>query len=301
LASWSDVVDVEYGQLLPLLPLLRRCGPTSPVVSTEHDVVAQTFARRAEAAHGVARLALSIQRRRVGRREIRYLNACDMVRVTSSKDEKLLRSMGLTAECLVTDFVGGGAPTRDFDLGRDGVVAFTGALWRLENSQSVQWFVNQVWPQVVARVPTAEFLAVGAQPGPELMALNARPGVTVRPWVPDLDEIYASAGVFVAPLVLGAGVKLKVLDAMRFGLPVVATTIGAEGIDDMAPPGAIAAVTNDPNAFAESVARLLNSPDRRLAAGKLASEWMAGRPSFADSVAASLTAYRDLVDRRRTA
>jgi hypothetical protein len=297
-AARSDVIDVEFGQLLPLVPGLRRDAPAAKLVCTEHDVVAQTFHRRARSKQGLERAALSIQQRRVGKREVTYLNACDLVRVGTAKDEHLLRSMGVTAPILVTDFAGGGPPTRPFELGREGVVAFTGALWRSENASSLLWFTQRVWPLVVARIPGARFLAVGAEPGPEVLALNARAGVTVRSWVPDLDEVYAHAGVFVAPLILGAGVKVKVLDAMRYGLPIVATTIGAEGIVDVAPPGSIAAVTDDPMAFADAVCALLESPDKRYAAGEKASRWIAGRPTFEESVATSLAAYGRLVDRR---
>jgi hypothetical protein len=187
LSATCDVIDVEYGQFLPLVPLLRQHAPAAAIVCTEPDVVAQTFHRRAQSSRGAKRAALTIQQRRIGRREIAYLNACDLVRVTNPKDERLLRSMGLTAPCLVTDIVGGGVPDRPFAFGRAGVVAFTGALWRTENARSLIWFVDSVWPLVRARVPDAEFLAVGADPGPEVLAagcddpvLDPRPGRGVR-------------------------------------------------------------------------------------------------------------------------
>jgi glycosyltransferase involved in cell wall biosynthesis len=150
-------------------------------------------------------------------------------------------------------------------------------------------------------VPDAEFLAVGADPGPEVLALASVPGVTIRSWTPDLDEVYATAGVFVAPLVMGAGVKMKVLDAMRYALPVVATTIGAEGIVEEAPPGSFAAVTDDPQEFADAVSTLLEDQGRRSGIGETASTWMSARPTFEESVAASLQAYRDAAERRRSA
>ena len=75
-------------------------------------------------------------------------------------------------------------------------------------------------------------------------------------YVDDLDPFYRDAFVFVAPLRLGAGLKFKVLDAMAYGLPVVATSVAAEGILEQCGPGCFAAVTDDPRRMAEAIVKL---------------------------------------------
>jgi glycosyltransferase involved in cell wall biosynthesis len=300
LAAASDVIDIEFDQLLPLAPTLRRAAPGVPIVCTEHDVIAQSFARRARHAPLPTRTLLNVQRRRVAARESALLNQCDLVRVTSEKDAELLRNMGVVTELMMTDMAGGGPPDEAVTLGREGPVVFTGALWRSENEASVLWFVNEVWPRVRKDVGNAEFLAVGANPGPRLLELNSLPGVTVTGWVPELAAVYRDAGVFVAPLVLGAGVKLKVIEAMRYGLPVVATEIGAEGVVESAPPGTLAGVEDDANGFAAAVVALLNDQDRRIDVGRAAASWVAGRPSFEATVDEAVAAYRQLAAARHS-
>lgn len=291
---WCDLVDVEYGYLLPLVPQLRGANPAARVVCTEHDVTAQVYDRFSATARGPLRIAYRVQSRRIARREAALLNQCDLVRVTNRKDERLLRLLGVHTPCVVTNAAP--APRPDLhDLPADGPVVFTGALWRRENARSVHWFVAEVWPIVRRQVPTARFLAVGADPASDLLRLSDVAGVEIRGWVPDLGAIYRQAAVFVAPLRMGAGVKIKVLDAMSHGLPVVATGIGAEGIVDEAPSGALAAVTDDPERFATAVVELLRDPASRQSIGRQAREWIAGLPTFEESVAESREAYAALV------
>lgn len=296
LVEWCDIVDIEYGYLLPLRRDLRQQRPALPVVATELDVITQTFQRRVDASRGPARIALAAQTRRVAAKEVELLNECDVVRVVSAKDGRLLDALGVRTPTIAIELVGGGSPPiSPAGLGRAGPVLFTGALWRHENARSAVWFANEVWPAVRNRVPTAELVIAGAEPPPEVAQLSGLPGVTVTGWVPDLAALYRDAGVFVAPLVLGAGVKVKVLDAMRWGLPVVATTVGAEGIVDVAPDGAFAAVTDDAATFADETCELLEQASRRSAVGAVAQEWMAGRPTFEASLNDSISTYERLV------
>ena len=94
---------------------------------------------------------------------------------------------------------------------------------------SVLWFLDHVWPRIQLECPASRFVVAGAQPPPELRD-RAGTAVVVTGWVDDLGSLYAEADVFVAPLILGAGLKFKVPQAMVYGLPVVATPIAAEGI-----------------------------------------------------------------------
>jgi hypothetical protein len=266
------------------------------VVCTEHDVVAQAYQRLALGSHGRRARTFQALSRWVARREVSLLNRCQLVRVTNPKDEEILRSRGLSTECIVTELIGSNDPITESAPGRSGPVTFFGALWREENAKSASWFIREVWPRVIEQQPNAQFIAAGASPPADLLELDGRPGVSIRGWVADADLFYAESGVFVAPLLMGAGIKVKVLDAMRHRLPVVATSVGAEGIVETAPPGVLAAVTDDPRAFADAVVGLLTDDGLRRRTGIAAHEWMQTRPTFEDSVVASLDKFRSLVD-----
>ncbi|TNU60721.1 glycosyltransferase family 4 protein, partial [Bacillus velezensis] len=119
-------------------------------------------------------------------------------------------------------------------------------------------------PIGLTHVPAARLVIAGANPPPQLQEAVARSDrAELTGFVPSLEPWYAQASVFVAPLLSGAGVKFKTVDAMLRGVPVVATPVGAEGIGDQ---GLFLAVTEDPDAFARAVIAELQAPDAALSA-----------------------------------
>jgi glycosyltransferase involved in cell wall biosynthesis len=125
--------------------------------------------------------------------------------------------------------------------------------------EAATWFTREVWPSVVGAMPEARLQLVGREPAPEVQAL-AGPTVQVTGTVPDLDPWYARTRVCVAPLLAGGGSRLKILEALAAGRPLVATTIGAEGLEDLVGRGVL--VEDDPTAMARAVVDLLGDADR---------------------------------------
>ncbi len=111
------------------------------------------------------------------------------------------------------------------------MLLFVGGFKHPPNEDAVRWFVEAVLPLVRAVRPGVHLVLAGADPGPSVRAL-AGPGVEVTGYVTDaaLTTLYDRARVVVAPLRFGAGVKGKVVEAMRLGVPVVTTTVGAQGL-----------------------------------------------------------------------
>jgi O-antigen biosynthesis protein len=122
------------------------------------------------------------------------------------------------------------------------------------NVDGLRWFARHVWPRVLARVPDAELLVTGADPPPEVRRFE-RESVRFAGSIPDLHEFYAGVRLVVVPIRYGSGVKLKAIEALQSGVPVVATSVGAEGIP--LAHAAVLEVTNDARQFSELVARLL--------------------------------------------
>jgi GT2 family glycosyltransferase len=122
------------------------------------------------------------------------------------------------------------------------------------NVDALAWFAEHVLPLLAQRVPECEIVVTGANPPAEARRL-AGPHLRLVGFVEDLGALYAGARVAVAPIRFGAGVKIKTIEALQYGVPVVATTIGAEGIvlDDLR----AIATADDPAAFADALAALL--------------------------------------------
>jgi glycosyltransferase involved in cell wall biosynthesis len=136
---------------------------------------------------------------------------------------------------------------------------YVGFLGWEPNAQGLLWFIEQVWPQLVQRHPDLRFDIVGKNPDQRLRAAAARwDGISLKGFVPDLQEIYRDSRVSVAPLLFGSGMKVKVLDAMARGMPTVTTSVGAEGID--MEHGKHLLVADKPHDMANEVDRLLTDP-----------------------------------------
>lgn len=127
------------------------------------------------------------------------------------------------------------------------------------NSDAFWWLVREVLPHVLPPVPWTRLRVTGANP-PDDIAAAAGPHVELTGFLPDLAELYATIRVIVAPDRFGAGLKNKTLEALQYGVPVVATRIGAEGIE--VPPGITPMiVADDPAEFGAAVVRLLTDND----------------------------------------
>jgi glycosyltransferase involved in cell wall biosynthesis len=137
--------------------------------------------------------------------------------------------------------------------GRAGLL-FVGGYEHDPNVDGAAWFVIEVLPLIVSEVGEVHVTLAGSKPTDEVLALRSD-SIAVPGWLEDLGPLYDQARVAIAPLRFGAGVKGKVGEALARGVPMVATTVGAEGMglrsgDDIE-------VADDPAAFAARVVRLL--------------------------------------------
>jgi len=140
---------------------------------------------------------------------------------------------------------------------------FLGAMDRDVNINAVQYFYGNIFPLIKQKIPDVKFYVVGNNPPPTIKHLSERDkNVVVTGFVEDIRSFYFKASVFVAPLFVGGGVIVKILDAMAAGLPVVTTSIGNEGIE--AVPDRDIEIADEPKAFAEKILLLLQKPDVHL-------------------------------------
>ena len=141
----------------------------------------------------------------------------------------------------------------------EATLIYTGSMdWR-PNEDAVLYFADYIFPIIQAGRPEVEFRIVGKSPTDRVRALARRPGFTVTGMVEDPKPYIARATVYVVPLRIGSGTRLKILEALAMEKPIVSTTIGAEGLNLAA--NAEILIADDPNRFAESVVTLLS--DRR--------------------------------------
>lgn len=150
-------------------------------------------------------------------------------------------------------------------------ILFCGALWSPPNSEGLFWFYNDIWPLVKETFPSLHLLVVGSgRVPPDMESVTEDSSVYFTGAVDDVKPWYNKASVAIVPLLRGSGTRLKILEAMNLGLPVISTSKGAEGLDYTHGENII--IADKENEFAYAVIQLLNNKERRLLIRKSARE-----------------------------
>lgn len=140
---------------------------------------------------------------------------------------------------------------------------FAGSMWWLPNRHGLAWFFENCWETVLAAHPAARVVLAGNDKTGIARGMAQRyPNVTATGFVEDIEPYFRQASVFILPILIGTGIKIKLLEAMGWGIPVVSTPKGVEGVPGFEE-GRHALVGNDAPAFAKAVIRLLENPGLR--------------------------------------
>jgi GT2 family glycosyltransferase/glycosyltransferase involved in cell wall biosynthesis/2-polyprenyl-3-methyl-5-hydroxy-6-metoxy-1,4-benzoquinol methylase len=184
--------------------------------------------------------------------ELFLAHQADDVLVVSDVEKQILEKEGLEGKVSIISNIHAAEKTyRPFDQ-RKGLM-FIGGFEHLPNEDGIVWFVKSILPLIREKLPGIPLFIVGSRPTETVKGLSSK-NITVTGYVEDVRPYFEEARVFVCPLRYGAGVKGKIGQSMAYGLPVVMTTVGAEGIDLV--DGRDALIADDEHDFAEKVARL---------------------------------------------
>jgi glycosyltransferase involved in cell wall biosynthesis len=251
MATNVDTVLVHHQSLGPLLAG-PRFGRARWVLTLFHAA-----ADRAEQAARVERNALqrALLRRdgaNARRAEAAMVDLADALVVVSHEDRARLARPGTPVHVVpngvdVSAFPPSSVPPAP-------TVLLAGSLDYAPNVDGAVWFAADVWPRIRAEAPDAQLLVVGRHPVATVAELHGRDGIEVHPDVPDIVPWFTRARVAVVPLRIGTGSRLKAMQALAAGRPVVGTTIGMEGLSLTSDE---ADVEDDPSRFAAAVVTLL--------------------------------------------
>jgi glycosyltransferase involved in cell wall biosynthesis len=264
-------LDDDEADLAPVLASLRRARG-------EYDV-AESFASM-------------MQRRTIAR--AMFVPRFDHVFLANPRDVGVLRARHPhTPVSLLPNVLP--PVTRPSGIARDPrTLLFLGTLSYLPNEDGVGYFIRDMWPLIRAQWPQARLRIVGAGL-PERPSLLAADGVDLIGAVADVGPEFARAGQLVVPLRAGSGTRIKILEAFRYGTPVVSTTVGAAGLG--VSDGDQALIADTPAAFAECCLRLMMHEEERDRLTARAADWVARHHSLA-SMLTHLTATCDQPARR---
>jgi polysaccharide biosynthesis protein PslH len=247
--------------------------PVGARVIDQHNAVWTIVQRMAEHSSYAKRLGLELEARRLRRYEAQICARFDGMLAVSAPDldflELAAHEAGVTlppTEIIPIAVDAHGAPPVARTAAPTSILSMATMFWP-PNVDGVLWFAREVYPLVKTAVPEAAFAVVGARPPASVRQLNAvDPSINVTGYVEDPQPYLEAAAALIVPVRAGGGMRVKILEALARGLPIVSTTIGYEGI--ALTPGEHLLVGDTPAAFAEALTAILRDPafGRRLAA-----------------------------------
>ena len=281
-----EVEGIELAQYLFQVAEARGSSERPLLVFDDHNAeyVLQHRAfqtDRGKPSRWVAAAYSLVQWRRLRGYELRACRAADCVVAVSETDAAALLDLDPHLSPVVVpngvDMEFYTAPVKPLDVEGPAPndVVFTAKMDFRPNVDAVLWFADEVLPLVHEQEPDVRFWAVGKDPHPRLDRLAVNPAVVLTGWVEDVRPYIAAAGVYVVPLRIGGGTRLKVPEAMAMGKAIVSSSLGCEGFD--LEPGRELVIADAPSEFAAAVVALLRDPDRRASLGNAARHLAATR------------------------
>jgi len=249
-ANDFDAVFLEHAQLIAYLP-----DSAGVRVANMHNVESELLDNYGASEPSLARrFTARFEATRMRRIETELVHDVDLVSTVSTHDEAqiLSRHPHATGRTIVAS---NGVDDAFFRVSgtRDHSAVFIGHLGWRPNVDAVRWFTTKVWPIAKGHASDLRLQVIGRSPDRGVLAV-AGDSISVIADVPSVLPYLASAGCATAPLLSAGGTRIKILEALAAGTPVVATSLGALGLEHLAGPHLV--ITDDPAEFGAAVARL---------------------------------------------
>lgn len=228
-----DLIHLDAVQLAGYAPFLNTVLPGVPVVYDWHNIESELMERYAANSRSIARALyarFTATRLRSLERWILQTGAGHVV--CSERERQQLLAARPAAR---VDAIDNGVDTAFFrETGTSAAprhrLVFVGSMSYHANIEAAMWFARHVWPGIHEKFPALRLTLVGSSPAPAVKALAEITGVEVTGTVPDVRPFYAEAIAALAPLRTAGGTRLKILEAMAAGVPVISTALGSEGL-----------------------------------------------------------------------
>jgi len=258
-ATQFDAVQIESIHMAPYLKIIRRENPAASVLLDWHNVESELIQQYAASTANPAKKFIAARTSTLlCQMEQDALNSFSAHTVVSELERDKLVKRAPEAEIqVIPNGVDTAAFARRDTSSSPPSLLFVGSMDYHANSEAVLWFCHEIWPKIAAEFPSLHFKIVGRNPPPSVKALAAD-RIIVTGTVEDVRPYYHEAFSVVVPLRVGGGTRLKILEAMAAGVPVISTRLGAEGI--AAEDGKQILLADTPADMASAIRALLNEP-----------------------------------------
>ena len=250
---------------IAVLPYFEASAASPPVVvdrtRVDHAFQSEELRARLEEFSGRERLSrrLNIAKLRSFERQVARIATLQVV--CSPSDARAIAELSAGAATLVIPNGVEPCDAPPAERSRPAQIVMTGCLDYAPNTQGLHWFLDRVWPRIRRCNPEAQLCIAGRHPPKDLGPRIRRAGGTLLPDVEDIASIIARAEVVIAPILIGGGSRLKIVEAWNQERAVVSTSRGLDGLEGRS--GLELLVADDPDSFAAAVSGLLDDPLRR--------------------------------------
>ena len=253
-----DIIHVESSFMSPYLAFVSPRSRAKKVLSM-HNIESVRFARELKFARGARRLALLSDYIIFKSWERKSLRQFDGILAVSASEREWIRRHAPAAP---VELVPNGVDSQYFSVADESPpnrsIVFTALMNYPPNIDAALWFCREILPIIQSKHPEMSFKIVGDKPGPMIRAVEQRKGVLVTGRVPDIRPYLVDSLALVVPLRSGGGTRLKILEAMAMGRPVVSTYEGAEGLE--VTDGVDILLADTPEEFATHIFSLVADP-----------------------------------------
>jgi glycosyltransferase involved in cell wall biosynthesis len=261
-----DAVHVRYPYMSLYALALKQASPRLRLVIDVDDITSVLLARKLAYPTKIFRLREFLweikELLKTYAFEVGALRAFDSVWVCSELDRcKISRRVGRSRAVVIPNVVDAEKLKSINRNNLEPALLFIGDFNYAPNKEGAEFFVNQAWPKIRSKVPSAELWLIGANRQSQMLAWNGHQGIAVTGAVDDVSQYLERAMVSIAPIFVGAGTRLKILEALGAGLPVVTTSLGAEGIEARNETNLL--IADSAEGFANHCVRLLQDPELR--------------------------------------
>ena len=263
----KETFDLVHCEWTPYASYMNAVGKF-PMLIMAHNIETTVWRRRAQHASKLPeRMFMASQAWKMARFEKRSFARAGHVAVVTEEEAQTARKWGARAVYLVSNGVDTEFLQPPAEAPEENSLLFLGSLDWQPNRDALQYLLRDILPKIQAANPRAKLRVVGRQPATKLREqVEGLSGVEWVGEVPDIRPHFARAIAVLVPLRIGGGSRIKILESMSMGKAVVATRIGAEGLDVI--PGVHCLIADSPADFSQSVVQLLEDPERAAELGR---------------------------------
>ncbi len=295
-----DLVQFEAIESVTYMPIVKEVQPSVKICfdtfNAEYMLQRRIFeVDRAKLGRLPAAIYSYLQIGRITRFERKMCQLADCVIAVSQEDAEHLRVFRQDLHTYIMQsgvFVDDYAQVDDsLDLPPKSIV-FTGKMDYRPNVDAMMWFTDEIFPLVQQELPDVQLFIVGQKPHPRLDHLRQQQNVHITGWVDSTQPYLHAADIYIAPLRMGSGTRLKLLEAMSSKRAIIATTLASAGLHDETKSSMV--IKDSAFEFAQAIINLMDSPSKRQQMGEEALKQVRMRYDWSKLIAHLLNAYKEI-------